>query len=185
MANGHKKTELQNLPACVAEFIKRVIKKMRYRRKVRLDVQAELAAHFEDELKEIVERLNLGSQVKFLGRVDHSELPLLFSEADIGVAVFAPIDLYAYSFPIKIVEYMAAGLPVIGTKIGEIEKIIQRYGVGKTISFSSDSFAEATIELFSNRVTFRNYVENAIKASREYDWKIMFSREFLAIKALA
>ncbi len=45
------KAKLDSLPACAAEFIKLVIKKMRYRKKVRQDVQAELAAHFEDELK--------------------------------------------------------------------------------------------------------------------------------------
>ncbi len=42
----------ENLPACAADFIKIVIKKMRYCKKVRADVMAELAAHFEDELKE-------------------------------------------------------------------------------------------------------------------------------------
>ena len=41
-----------NLPAGAAEFISQVIKKMRYRRKVRRDVMAELIAHFEDALKE-------------------------------------------------------------------------------------------------------------------------------------
>ncbi|MCJ7779121.1 MAG: hypothetical protein MUP16_12520 [Sedimentisphaerales bacterium] len=40
------------LPICAAEFIKLVIKKMRYRKKVRAEVMAELAAHFEDELKD-------------------------------------------------------------------------------------------------------------------------------------
>ena len=44
--------DLQNLPDCVVEYIKLVIKKMGYRRKVRLDVQAELAAHFNDELRD-------------------------------------------------------------------------------------------------------------------------------------
>jgi len=43
---------LQDLPVCVVEFITLVIKKMRYRKKVRRDVQAELAAHFEDELRD-------------------------------------------------------------------------------------------------------------------------------------
>lgn len=52
MARKYKESELQNLPVCAAEFIKLVIKKMRYRKKVRDDVQAELAAHFEDELKD-------------------------------------------------------------------------------------------------------------------------------------
>ncbi|MCJ7791090.1 MAG: hypothetical protein MUP49_01545, partial [Dehalococcoidia bacterium] len=40
------------LPKCTAEFITLVIKKMRYRKKVREDVHAELAAHFEDELRD-------------------------------------------------------------------------------------------------------------------------------------
>jgi len=51
MASDKKSGDFQNLPGCAVEFIRLVIKKMRYRKKVRLDVQRELAAHFEDELK--------------------------------------------------------------------------------------------------------------------------------------
>jgi hypothetical protein len=51
MAKKCKESELQNLPACARDFIKLVIRKMRYRRKVRAEVMAELAAHFEDELQ--------------------------------------------------------------------------------------------------------------------------------------
>ncbi len=40
------------LLACAEEYVKLIVKKMRYRRKVRQDVQEELTAHFEDELKE-------------------------------------------------------------------------------------------------------------------------------------
>ena len=52
MTKGHKKPDLQSLPGCAGEYIDCVIKKIRYRRKVREDVRAELAAHFEDELKD-------------------------------------------------------------------------------------------------------------------------------------
>jgi hypothetical protein len=41
-----------NLPDCAAEYIRLVIKKMRWQKKVRGDVQAELIAHFEDALKD-------------------------------------------------------------------------------------------------------------------------------------
>ena len=51
MEKGHKKTELQSLPACACEFIRLVVNKMCYRKKVGEEVRAELAAHFEDELK--------------------------------------------------------------------------------------------------------------------------------------
>jgi len=52
MAKKLTKADLQSLPVCAADFIKQVIKKMRYRKKVQADVAAELIAHFEDELKE-------------------------------------------------------------------------------------------------------------------------------------
>ncbi len=50
MKRKKHKDLFENLPACAAEFIKLVIRKMWYRKKVRADVQAELIAHFEDEL---------------------------------------------------------------------------------------------------------------------------------------
>lgn len=40
------------LPACVAEYVRLVIRRMRYRKKTRQDVLAELVAHFEDGLKD-------------------------------------------------------------------------------------------------------------------------------------
>ncbi len=51
-SENETKSRSNKLPPCVAEYIKQVLKKMRYRRKVRQDVQAELAAHFEDELRQ-------------------------------------------------------------------------------------------------------------------------------------
>jgi len=52
MKKKQKDKSLDNLPTCAVEYINLVIKLMRYRRKVREDVRAELAAHFEDALKD-------------------------------------------------------------------------------------------------------------------------------------
>ncbi len=46
------KTSNTGLPSEAIEYINAVIKKMRYRRKVRADVRAELTAHFEDALRD-------------------------------------------------------------------------------------------------------------------------------------
>jgi len=57
---------LKNLPACVTEYIERVIRKMGYRRKVRREVQRELTDHFEDALAETksdAERLQLAEEL--------------------------------------------------------------------------------------------------------------------------
>ena len=52
MATKNKKEQTQGIPECAADFIKQIVKKMRYRRKICREVQAELTAHFEDELKD-------------------------------------------------------------------------------------------------------------------------------------
>ncbi|MHC4624280.1 MAG: hypothetical protein ACYS4W_10305 [Planctomycetota bacterium] len=51
LAQG-RRLNLERLPVNVAEFIKLIVRKMRYRREVRADVAAELAGHFEDALKD-------------------------------------------------------------------------------------------------------------------------------------
>jgi len=51
MGKQEKDKQFGNLPGCAVEFIRLVIKKMRYRKSVRQDVQHELTVHFEDELK--------------------------------------------------------------------------------------------------------------------------------------
>ena len=47
-----RNSDSKSLPACAVEYVQRLLKKMRYHRKVRDDVEAELKAHFEDELKD-------------------------------------------------------------------------------------------------------------------------------------
>jgi hypothetical protein len=53
MKNKEKEKYFEGLPANAVEFIKLVIKKMRYRRKVRREVLKELAGHFEDDFRDI------------------------------------------------------------------------------------------------------------------------------------
>jgi hypothetical protein len=51
MAKKESKNPFENLPVCAADYIRLVIKKMRWQKKARQDVQAELIAHFEDALR--------------------------------------------------------------------------------------------------------------------------------------
>ncbi|MBP7051547.1 MAG: hypothetical protein KBE65_11075 [Phycisphaerae bacterium] len=45
------------LPACAEQFIAAVVRQIRYRKRVREDVRQELAAHFEDELRDCADAL--------------------------------------------------------------------------------------------------------------------------------
>lgn len=67
--------------------------------------------------------------ILFTGAVDHDRMPAALTAADIGVAPFdteahAALSLGFYWSPLKIFEYMAAGLPVVAPAVDRIPSLI-------------------------------------------------------------
>lgn len=68
--------------------------------------------------------------VIFTGAIEHRHMPACLAAADIGVAPFdvrahAPLQLAFYWSPLKIFEYMAAGLPVVAPSIDRLHRIVR------------------------------------------------------------
>jgi glycosyltransferase involved in cell wall biosynthesis len=61
--------------------------------------------------------------VRFTGAVEHQEVPALLASMDIAVAPYPPASEFYFS-PMKLYEYMAAGLPIVAAAIGQIMKAI-------------------------------------------------------------
>jgi glycosyltransferase involved in cell wall biosynthesis len=67
--------------------------------------------------------------IVFTGAMPHDLMPAALVAADIGVAPFdpgahAPLSLGFYWSPLKIFEYMAAGLPVVAPRIDRIASLV-------------------------------------------------------------
>lgn len=75
----------------------------------------------------------------FLGRKPYEELPAYCQHFDVGLIPFKVNDLTRAVNPIKLREYLAAGLPVVSTPMPEV----QQYDHLIRISDSVDSFVEA------------------------------------------
>lgn len=67
------------------------------------------------ELQHLARKRN----VLLLGVIPHHKIPTLLSIADYGVIPFLRNDLTKYVFPVKYVEYLAAGLTVVMTQFYE------------------------------------------------------------------
>lgn len=61
--------------------------------------------------------------IVFTGNVESTEVPGYLSSMDIGVAPYPNLEGFYFS-PLKVYEYMAMGLPVIASNIGDMESII-------------------------------------------------------------
>jgi glycosyltransferase involved in cell wall biosynthesis len=129
-------------------------------------------------LYNLVSDLELRDSVVFTGPKRYEELPHYMAESDIGVSLFRPNDLMKYAFPLKVIEYMAAGLAVVGTNIGETEKLILEGESGKSVAFSSEAFASAVLDILGDDSVLKNCQENAKKYAKRYDWNSLFSSLF-------
>ncbi|MCC6234174.1 MAG: glycosyltransferase family 4 protein [Verrucomicrobiales bacterium] len=71
-----------------------------------------------------VASLGLASQVHFTGSVQPEEVPGWLAAMDIAAAPYPGLDHFYFS-PLKVYEYMAAGLPVVASRIGQLENLVQ------------------------------------------------------------
>jgi glycosyltransferase involved in cell wall biosynthesis len=71
-------------------------------------------------IKELVASLNIEKRVIFLGQLSREKIPSYLNNAKI-LALARPKSMVANAgFPSKLTEYLATGVPVVATKVGEI-----------------------------------------------------------------
>ena len=136
----------------------------------------------EKKLRTMTTELRLDDCVYFLGNQTYQDLPHFLAEADIGVATSRENDFRRYASPLKIFEYMAAGLPVIGTNFGETRLIIEKARAGLTVEFTPKAFATAVLDLLCNREMYELCSTSAIDFASQHDWKHLFDHELEFIK---
>jgi glycosyltransferase involved in cell wall biosynthesis len=64
------------------------------------------------------------SAADFAGAVDPAEIPGLLARMDVAVAPYPDLAQFYFS-PLKVYEYMAAGLPVVASRIGQLKGLIE------------------------------------------------------------
>ncbi|MFN3015805.1 glycosyltransferase family 4 protein [Vibrio coralliilyticus] len=123
-------------------------------------------------LEQQIDSLNLTSSVDVVGMVAPTEMADMYAQMDVGVAPY-PSDVDFYFSPLKVYEYMAAGLPVIGSDIGQISSIVSDHRTGLTCSASSiASLIEAMEYLAASPSTAKTWgLAGRSEALCHHSWK--------------
>lgn len=76
------------------------------------------------DLESEFQRDGLHERVEFAGYVEHARIPEYLAAMDIVLAPYPKMTFFYFS-PLKLFEYMAAGKPVIASRVGQIEEMIE------------------------------------------------------------
>lgn len=74
-------------------------------------------------LEGVADSLGVGDRVVFTGRVEYELVPELISAFDFGLCHLPDVLFFRRSFPMKVLEYVACGTPVIASRIRAHEDI--------------------------------------------------------------
>ncbi len=76
-----------------------------------------------------VDLAHLADRVDILGEVRHDQVPSVLATLDLAVAPYRATEDFYFS-PLKVLEYLAAGLPVVYPKIGDLPFLVGQAGLG-------------------------------------------------------
>lgn len=74
-----------------------------------------------------------GSRVEFVGAVAPDDVPRLLARMDVGTAPYADAQ-DCYFSPLKVLEYMAAGLPVVASDAGQVREMVAHERTGLLVA---------------------------------------------------
>jgi len=112
-----------------------------------------------------------GAPVRFLGALSHADVPAVLTGMHVGLAPY-PADAGDYFSPLKAYEYLAAGLAVVASAVGQLPDLLHGGKSGILVP-PSDSAAlrRAIIDLRDDRAQARRLGREARRqAVRSHDW---------------
>lgn len=139
------------------------------------NVKLIIAGNFEEAgLREKLESMKGWQRTNYIGRVNQSELAALLNSAIAGMVVLRGVPSYLDSLPVKMFEYMNAGIPVISSNFPFWDSIIQATGAGITVDENNVTEIANAIDWMVNHPEEANRMgEDGRKAViKEYNWGV-------------
>ncbi len=126
-----------------------------------------------EKIKTTVLSDNLGQKVFFIPKQPMNMLRAYSQLADFGLTLDKDNNLnYRFSLPNKLFDYIHAGLPVLATRLPEVEKIIVEYDIGLiTDSVEPKELASKMKAMMTDKSQLDKWKKNLLIASRDLCWE--------------
>jgi glycosyltransferase involved in cell wall biosynthesis len=126
-----------------------------------------------EKIRMQIKENDLADRISLIPKVPFEVLHHITSKANLGLTLDKPTNInHIYGLPNKIFDYIHAGLPVLSSRLVELEKIIQKHNVGTFIE-NHDPYhiAEAIREIAQDEERLAEWKRNTLNAKHEYNWE--------------
>jgi glycosyltransferase involved in cell wall biosynthesis len=139
------------------------------------DARLILAGAFSPpELLDELQRHAAWSKVDYRGFLDRKGVNQAMKESVLGLVTLRPHPGYSFAYPVKMFEYMAAGLPVLATNIPLWQSILQEAQAGLTTDiYDAAGYGQAINDLLNDPSRAFNMGMSGRKAiEHRYNWTV-------------
>jgi len=117
-----------------------------------------------DQLKSIARECGVQEHVTFCGKLSQKDVIDLLRSSD----MFCFPTSASEGFPKVVIEALAAGLPVISTRVSVIPQLIERGGGTLLESRDPNELADVVIDIFSDREKYAEMSRSALETARGF-----------------
>lgn len=151
--------------------IKEIVEALKYLDDVRLVLAGKF---FSQDFKDKITSLKSWEKVDFRGFVDRDEVNKILQTSMLGLVTLHPTPSYIESLPVKMFEYMSAGLPVIASNFPLWKEIVEGNNCGICVNpLDPKKIADAISYIIANPKEAEIMGKNGRKAVVEkYNWDI-------------
>ncbi len=136
---------------------------------VSLTIVGQILKHVKSQVKSLKGLKN----VQFIDFVEFNELNDLVKSASVCVIPFRDVPDLAQTYPVKVIEYMAQGKPVVASDIAGMRKLIEDGKNGMLFKAGDASdLAEKLLWLYRDVNLHETLSHNAGKSAEQYDCKV-------------
>ena len=126
----------------------------------------------------------LADHVDWRGDTSRDEVAAALDAASIGLATFRPHPLRIHATPLKVMEYLASGLPVIALEGSEAGDIVAASGTGLTCKTTALEIASTVRRMLGDPVGYARMSEAGPLLAADHEWSKVLDREYALVTGM-
>lgn len=136
-----------------------------------------------EELRELARANGVAHRVWLPGYVPYAEMPRLFAASDAGVSYLAPTEYHEGLPPMKVMEYLGAGLPVIASDVSSHRMQVQHESNGLLAPPGPEGFADAMLRFAADDALRARMAAAAAPSVAHLTWEQIAVERILPVYA--